>query len=91
MTELVQQSEVRGKSRPASAKMFHRAAALHGFLACIQPGELEGSGRDSAALDETAADELVEPAFDPSSLPLFRDAPTAVQAEVSAAELGVFI
>ena len=91
VTELVQQSEVRGKSRPASAKMFHRAAALHGFLACIQPGELEGSGRDSAALDETAADELVEPAFDPSSLPLFRDAPTAVQAEVSAAELGVFI
>jgi len=89
VTELVQQSEVRGKSRPASAKLFHRAAALHGFLARIQPGEVEGSGRDSAALDETPADELVEQAFDPSSLPLFRDAPSAVQAEVSAAELRV--
>ena len=89
VTELVQQSEVRGKSRPASAKLFHRAAALHGFLARIQPGEVEGSGRDSGALDETLADELVEQAFDPSSLPLFRDAPSAVQAEVSAAELRV--
>jgi hypothetical protein len=42
VTELVQQSEVRGRSRPASAKLFHRAAALHGFLARIQPGEVEG-------------------------------------------------
>ena len=83
VAELVQQSEVRGKSRPASAKLFHRAAALHGFLARIQPGEIEGDAQ--GALDQKLADEVGEQAFDPASLPLFRDAPAAVQAEVATA------
>ena len=83
VAELVQQSKVRCKSRPASAKLFHRAAALHGFLARIQPGEIEGDAQ--GALDQKLADEVGEQAFDPASLPLFRDAPAAVQAEVATA------
>ena len=83
VAELVQQSKVRCKSRPASAKLFHRAAALHGFLARIQPGEIEGGAQ--GALDQKLADEVGEQAFDPASLPLFRDAPAAVQAEVATA------
>ena len=83
VAELVQQSEVRGTSRPAAAKLFHRAAALHGFLARVQPGEIEGGAL--GALDQRRADDVGEKAFDPASLPLFRDAPAAVQAEVATA------